>query len=359
MPDSHELILAAQSPGALLRLSIDDHGVPTPVRPTAIGAWAMYPSIGRSRDGVVKLVFARVIQMTNIWRASAPSAHRRLEIERVAGSTRIDYDPSYSPDASRIAFASNRSGSFEIWVCARDGSDPRQLTSFNGPDVGSPRWSPDGRHIVFDAQPGGNPDIYVIESDGGPVQRITTNASDDARPSWSSDGRMIYFRSDRGGLRQIWRIPFGSRAEPELSAERVTMGPDREAFEAFGGKWVYFVREPLMRTVLGWWMGYEAGTLWRVPARGGQEEKVMDGVRSGQWGVSESSIFIVQDSGNGRSTLVRASQQSPEKKVIIGEIERRLQDDSTAFTVSRDGHSFLMALTAHLDADLYLVNDFR
>ena len=327
-----------------------------------MGGYGMYPALVRPKGGATALTFARIIKSTNIWRADKPALNARLEFSRVAPSTRTDYDPSFSPDGSSIAFASNRSGYFEIWVCGRDGANPRQLTSFGGPDVGSPRWSPDGRHIAFDAQPGSNPDIYVVESDGGPVQRITSKSSDDARPSWSGDGRWIYFRSDRGGKRQIWRIPYTGRGEPAERAEQVTTGTAHEAFESPDGGWVYFVRHLGSPLAKGWWAGGTDSGLWRVPTGGGPEEKVLDGVYAGAWALAESGIFFVEPdgkSGSQSSTLVRATQSNPVAKVVVAKIDKQMEEDSTAFAVSRDGRCFLLVFQARLDSDLFLVSDFR
>jgi Tol biopolymer transport system component len=363
MPDSNEIVFAAQTAGVytLRRIRIDDHGVPSRPRPvTDIGGYGIYPTLSRRRGGATALAYARMIKSTNIWRADKVAPNRKLEFSRVAASTRTDYDPSFSPDGSSIAFASNRSGYFEIWVCGRDGANPRQLTSFGGPDVGSPRWSPDGRHIAFDAQPGNNPDVYVVESDGGPVQRITSQPSDDARPSWSGDSRWIYFRSDRGGTRQIWKISYTGRAEPAERAEQVTTGKAHEAFESPDGKWVYFVRQPQSPLVKAW-SGIDPG-LWRVPTRGGPEEKVLAGVRAGAWALAESDIFFVESGenvGTQSSKLVQVTRSNTATKAVVANLNRQIEEDSTALAVSRDGRCFLLVFQARLDSDLFLVSDFR
>lgn len=225
----------------------------------------------------------------------------------------------------------------------------------------SARWSPDRRHIVFDAQPGGNPDVYVVDSDGGPVQRITSEPSDDARPSWSGDGRWIYFPSDRGGKRQIWRIPYTGRAEPQVRAERVTTGTAHEAFESPDGRWVYFVRQPHSPFWRAWWESSEP-ELWRVPTRGGREEKVLTGVHSGGWGLAQSGIFFVGGGSSttpASSTLVRVSESNPAVKVPVANMDRLMEEDSTALAVSRDGRGFLMVFQGRLDSDLFLVQNFR
>jgi Tol biopolymer transport system component len=103
-------------------------------------------------------------------------------------SSKSDSAAQYAPEGKRITFRSDRSGSFEIWACEADGSNPVQLTNFGGPQAGSPCWSPDGRQIAFDARPEGNPDIFVISAEGGRPRRLTDDAAEDIVPM-VEDGR--------------------------------------------------------------------------------------------------------------------------------------------------------------------------
>jgi DNA-binding winged helix-turn-helix (wHTH) protein/dipeptidyl aminopeptidase/acylaminoacyl peptidase len=70
----------------------------------------------------------------------------------------INWNPDWSAD-NRIAFASNRSGRFEIYTINPDGSGLQQLT-FKGGDF--PSWSPDSSRIAFQSERDGNPEIYVL-----------------------------------------------------------------------------------------------------------------------------------------------------------------------------------------------------
>src|SRR5262249_18582214 len=124
-------------------------------------------------------------------------------------STKQDVDPQFSPDGKKVAFASDRLGSEEIWVCDSDGSNPVQISSLGAPptSVGSRRWSPDSRQIVFDSTKEGSFDIYTVSAEGGQSRRLTTESFSDNRPSWSRNGRWIYFGSDRSGDWQVWKVP--------------------------------------------------------------------------------------------------------------------------------------------------------
>jgi len=60
-----------------------------------------------------------------------------------------DRTPYWSPDGSRILFASNRSGKYEAWTIRPDGSGLTQVTNLPDQPVLYPFWSPDGKQIGF------------------------------------------------------------------------------------------------------------------------------------------------------------------------------------------------------------------
>jgi hypothetical protein len=98
-----------------------------------------------------------------------------------------------------IAFASNRSGNFEIYLMHPDGSGTLQLTTSPGNDLQS-EWSPDGRRIAFASDRDGDLDIYVMDPDGSKVRQLTNSPGADHRPSWSPDGTKLAFESQRDGV---------------------------------------------------------------------------------------------------------------------------------------------------------------
>src|SRR4051812_45744628 len=52
------------------------------------------------------------------------------------------------PDDRPIAFTSDRSGSYDIWLMGSEGSKPVQLTNAREDEV-TPSWSPDGARVAF------------------------------------------------------------------------------------------------------------------------------------------------------------------------------------------------------------------
>jgi Tol biopolymer transport system component/DNA-binding winged helix-turn-helix (wHTH) protein len=112
-----------------------------------------------------RLVYVRQRVNLNIWVRGLDSLYMAGPPHRLIASTRMESGPQFSPDGSRIAFESTRSGAYEIWMCQSDGTSLVQLTHFNSLS-GTPRWSPDGQHIAFDSRAAGNADIYVVGSEG-------------------------------------------------------------------------------------------------------------------------------------------------------------------------------------------------
>ncbi len=175
--------------------------------------------------------------------------------------TSDESDQGISPDGSRIAFASDSSGSMEIWICNADGTKPMKLTDMKAGDTGSPDWSPDGKNIAFDSTRSGSNDIYVVSAEGGPVRRITPDPTEDAVPRWSRDGRWIYFGSNRGGSWRIWKVPSDGG-----NAIQITRDGGLVARESADGQFVYY---------RGYYDLQKRG-IWRVPVAGGPETLVLD-----------------------------------------------------------------------------------
>ncbi len=102
-----------------------------------------------------------------------------------------DRGPQWSPDGSRIAFYSNRSGTYQLWVVEADGSGLRQITDV-ADGAWFPLWSPDGARVAF---PTGKATCIVTVGDApAAAAECLPDVSDDrwfeAR-DWSPDGRWL------------------------------------------------------------------------------------------------------------------------------------------------------------------------
>jgi len=99
----------------------------------------------------------------------------------------------------RIAFTSDRSGSWQIYTMNPDGADQVQVTNLapnDGTQSALPSISPDGRQLAFNYDAGDGFDLYVINIDGTGLRQLTTDHAS-LFPRWSPDGRELLLRRFR------------------------------------------------------------------------------------------------------------------------------------------------------------------
>lgn len=181
--------------------------------------------------------------------------------------------PDWSPDGSRIAFVSRRTGNAELWLADADGSRQVLLTSTPGdeedpswsPDgrriavardgwitivradgLGEyrlargrePDWSPDGQELVFSSERDGDSDLYAVRAEGGGLRRLTDEPSQERSPAWSPLGGRIVYVSDLTGNDEIHAVRPDGRGKLRLTN---TAGRDLEPAWAPDGRRVVFV----------------------------------------------------------------------------------------------------------------------
>lgn len=184
-----------------------------------------------------------------VWHRPGPPPPRPFQPRQWTNSPGLDASPAFSPDGQSLAYASDRSGNFELYIRPlTPGAREVAVTTDGGTNVQA-AWSPDGRYLAYHSV--GRGGLYVVPAPGGPPRQIAPFGS---QPAWSPDGQWIAFRS----LSFLTFAPVdGSNVEPsELWLANVATGELRKLagarpFEvgirtpswSRDGRWVLFAHE--------------------------------------------------------------------------------------------------------------------
>ena len=319
----------------LWRVPLSSSEKPQPL--PSVGKDDSQPAISRQGD---HFVYSQWTADLDIWRAEVSSRGGGVSPPmKLIASTRWDTAAQYSPDGSKIVFASDRSGYNEVWLSNADGSNPVQLTTLES-SSGYPGWFPDGRRIVFDSTKEGHFDVYTTDITTLVPHRLTTESGDDLTPSVSHDGQWIYFASRRTGRLEVWRM----RAEGG-EAVQVTHKGGWAPKESPDGKVVYYKLPDSL-------------DVWKVAIDGGEETRVLGPLA--EFAVTAEGIYFIEIGirlyvgTTGNSLKFFSFAKGTTEKVADVKL-----NPLSGLSVSSDGRYVLFSQIDPFVSDLMLVENFR
>lgn len=141
---------------------------------------------------------------------------------RLTSGSEVGYSseaPDWSPDATRIAFQSNRDAvpspgprgtirGYDVYLMSAEGGEVRRVsTTPTGRATLSPAWSPDGAKLVVASTRDGDTiqwGLYILSANTGSIEPLTQDRTPYGygHPRWSPDGRLIVFHSNRDGAKR-------------------------------------------------------------------------------------------------------------------------------------------------------------
>lgn len=277
-------------------------------------------------------VFALFLSMALVFfYGCAPSSQVRgdeqlQELAQVTHHDEPDLEPTVSPDAQTVAFASLRDGDYNIYL-QEAGSRAVVKKTFHPAIDTNPTISPDGTRLAFASDRTGNFDIFVMNMDGGTAKmQLTESDAHDLFPSWSPDGRQVAFSQfsrvdkewyvwirdlDNGSLTQV-----GTGLVPKFSPDGQTL-----LYKKAGQRGYY--------------------ELWIRDVNGQNDTQV---VSNADWGVGAFDW-----SPDGSQIIFSTSKGAKKSRRDRRNLERYYRDpraNAQLWMVNRDG-SGMTELTAH------------
>ncbi|MEQ9266481.1 MAG: winged helix-turn-helix domain-containing protein [Balneolaceae bacterium] len=258
-------------------------------------------------------------------------------------SSQWELHPSYSKLHGKLAFSSNRSGSFEIWTSDQDGSNLQKLSDIGSSLTGMPAWSPAGDVIAFDSRINGTSDIFIIDDSGMGTYQLTKGSSNDMSPTWSADGSAIYFASDRSGSWELWKKPINGD-----NSVRVTTNGGYYGAESVDGQFLFFTK-------------HRVAGLWRLNLNSMEEELIIPELSSldwGNWVVTENGIYFFQRRQSARVSSVSFYKFSSGEIETVAEIRNSVPVLDPSIAITPDQKKLLIGLITGYQGDLIMIEDF-
>jgi tricorn protease len=273
---------------------------------------------------------------------------------RAQDPIRLGRTPDISPDGKLVAF----SYLGDIWTVETIGGTARAITTHPAHDI-SPVFSPDGRRIAFSSNRHGSYDIYVVPVQGGRPTRLTVDSGTEMVCGWSPDGKNILFASTRSTAfppsYELFTVP----VEGGLS-RRVSAAEGKEGVYSPAGDRIAYVRGP------GTWYrkGYRGSSnddIWICNADGSNNRQItaFNGQDSSpMWSSDGKTLFYVSDIHGASANIVRlpldaAAPPAPGKPTVKPQqVTSHSEDSVRRARISRDGQWIVY----ECGADLWVVS---
>jgi len=157
--------------------------------------------------------------------------------------------PVWSPDGTRVAYASSREGSTNVYWRRADGSGAEEQLTTSAHTVIPQSWAPNGRHLVVTNVQPDHPNYVALLPAEGPhtIQRFETGEAHASVGSLSADGRWMAYVSAESGRLEVYVRPFPG---PGPALQVSTSGGDEPCWAGRGLDLIFRRGEALFSVAL-------------------------------------------------------------------------------------------------------------
>jgi len=252
------------------------------------------------------------------------------------GSPGMQSEPWLSPDGKRVAAGRADLQSHDIWLLDIARGTTTRFTFDPATDV-SPVWSPDGSRIAFASMRGGKFGLYQKISSGAGADELLLQTDQNSFPdSWSPDGRFILYETENPKTRfDLYVLPLDGDRQPfaflnsEFNETHSQFSPD--------GRWVAYVSDESGRAEVYVQSFPASGGKWQVSTGGGDQP---------QWRRDGRELFYIAPDKKLMAVQITAGA-SFESGAPVALFTTRvpatgLTDDRNHYVTAPDGQRFLV-----------------
>lgn len=165
--------------------------------------------------------------------------------QRLSADGYYAMDPVWAPTGRRIAYASDRAGTEDLYIRDLDSGSETRLTSSPEAQI-APAWSPDGAALAYETQTG---DLRIIQLSSGAIRTVASGLNMPGRPSWSPNGRTIVVAALHKAKNHILEIDVQSGTqryyEPAPALSVATRGDDGPVWRGDGRALLFSMKSTL------------------------------------------------------------------------------------------------------------------
>jgi len=249
------------------------------LRPRAVDVSRFISGWGISPTGKRAVVEAR----GDIWTLPAKNGSPR-NLTRTSGVA--ERDPAWSPDGQWIAYFSDATGEYELYITQSDGKgEPKRLTTDGACFRYNPVWSPNSKFIAFSDKTGA---LYIYGMDSGRVRLVDKDPwAEPPSPTWSSDSQWIAYAKtgDRSRSSEIWLYNVDTEQRVQVTS---AMFNDISPVFDRKGDYLYFVSHrhfrPFYEDLGTTWIYAGTQVLLAVPLRADMTSPFLPKTDEEKWG---------------------------------------------------------------------------